>query len=132
MDWSYYIAGYLEQEYGDKQKAWSYTMVIVGLIMAALTIYNFFLHLEQKRQNEGREIVRAKSKFWFCQFFKKTNWVCASLYIIICLRESQLKMLAFLYRWQKCWWNGPNSQDVGIIYGTLMISLTVGGTEWCL
>jgi PAT family beta-lactamase induction signal transducer AmpG len=42
------IAGFLEQEYGDKQKAWSYTMVIVGLIMAALTIYNFFLHLEQK------------------------------------------------------------------------------------
>jgi PAT family beta-lactamase induction signal transducer AmpG len=38
------IGGYLEQEYGDKQKAWSYTMVIVGLIMAALTIYNYFFY----------------------------------------------------------------------------------------
>jgi Na+/melibiose symporter-like transporter len=41
------IGGYLEQEYGDKQKAWSYTMIIVGLIMAALTTI-IFLHLEQK------------------------------------------------------------------------------------
>jgi hypothetical protein len=33
---------WLNKKYGDKQKAWSYTMVIVGLIMAALTIYNYF------------------------------------------------------------------------------------------
>ena len=36
------IAGYLEQQYGDKTKAWSYTMIIVGFIMTAITIYNYF------------------------------------------------------------------------------------------
>jgi PAT family beta-lactamase induction signal transducer AmpG len=36
------IAGYLEQEYGDKQQAWSYTMIVVGLIMTLITVYNYF------------------------------------------------------------------------------------------
>jgi PAT family beta-lactamase induction signal transducer AmpG len=35
------IAGYLEQEYGDKQQAWSYTMIVVGLIMTLITVYNY-------------------------------------------------------------------------------------------
>jgi PAT family beta-lactamase induction signal transducer AmpG len=35
------IGGYLEQQYGDKQKAWSYTMIIVGLLMAIITLYYF-------------------------------------------------------------------------------------------
>jgi PAT family beta-lactamase induction signal transducer AmpG len=35
------IGGYLEQQYGDKQ-AWSYTMIIVGLLMAIITLYNYF------------------------------------------------------------------------------------------
>ena len=36
------IGGYLEQQYGIPQKAWSYTMIIVGLLMTLLTVYNFF------------------------------------------------------------------------------------------
>jgi PAT family beta-lactamase induction signal transducer AmpG len=40
------IAGYLEQEYGDKQKAWSYTMIVVGLIMTLITVYYFQLKIE--------------------------------------------------------------------------------------
>jgi PAT family beta-lactamase induction signal transducer AmpG len=69
------IGGYLEQEYGDKQKAWSYTMIIVGLIMAALTIYNYFFYTENRRRQRRREIVGTQSKFWsrLCQFFKKNK-----------------------------------------------------------
>jgi PAT family beta-lactamase induction signal transducer AmpG len=90
------IGGYLEQEYGDKQKAWSYTMIIVGLMAALTTI--IFLHLEQKTPKRRREIVRAKSKFWSRLFQKKTNWDRTSLYIIIFLGESQLlKMLTLSY-----------------------------------
>ncbi|MBP6183132.1 MAG: MFS transporter, partial [Flavobacterium sp.] len=36
------LAGYLEHQYGDNQKAWSYTMIFVGLVMTFLTIYNYF------------------------------------------------------------------------------------------
>jgi PAT family beta-lactamase induction signal transducer AmpG len=68
------IGGYLEQEYGDKQKAWSYTMVIVGLIMAALTIYNYFStpRTEEKRRKRNRW---SQSKFGavFASFFKKNK-----------------------------------------------------------
>jgi PAT family beta-lactamase induction signal transducer AmpG len=49
-------------------------MVIVGLIMAALTIYNYF-STPRTAPNEGREIVRAKSKFWsrLASFFQKNK-----------------------------------------------------------
>jgi PAT family beta-lactamase induction signal transducer AmpG len=36
------IGGFLEQEYGDKQKAWSYTMVIVGLMGCLNHLQLFF------------------------------------------------------------------------------------------
>jgi MFS transporter, PAT family, beta-lactamase induction signal transducer AmpG len=35
------LAGYLEHKYGDNTKAWSYTMIIVGLLMTFITLYNF-------------------------------------------------------------------------------------------
>jgi hypothetical protein len=57
-------------------------MIIVGLIMAALTIYNYFSTPRTEDAN-GREIVNPK--FWsrLCQFFFKTNWDRTGLYIII-------------------------------------------------
>jgi PAT family beta-lactamase induction signal transducer AmpG len=69
------IGGYLEQEYGDKQKAWSYTMIIVGLIMAALTIYNYFSTPRTEDAKTGREIVEPKVSFGavFASFFKKNK-----------------------------------------------------------
>ena len=35
------FAGYLEHKYGDNTKAWSYTMISVGLLMTFITVYNF-------------------------------------------------------------------------------------------
>jgi PAT family beta-lactamase induction signal transducer AmpG len=35
------IGGYLNNNIY-KQKAWSYTMIIVGLLMAIITLYNYF------------------------------------------------------------------------------------------
>jgi PAT family beta-lactamase induction signal transducer AmpG len=50
-------------------------MVIVGLIMAALTIYNYFSTPRTEEANEGREIVGAKVSFGAVLpvFSKKTN-----------------------------------------------------------
>jgi PAT family beta-lactamase induction signal transducer AmpG len=68
------IGGYLEQEYGDKQKAWSYTMIIVGLIMAALTIYYFSTpRTEDAKTKEEKSLGQSKFGAVFASFFKKNK-----------------------------------------------------------
>lgn len=129
-----FIAGYLEQEYGDKQKAWSYTMVIVGVIMTVITIYNYF-----STPKIEAKIVETKTKSLadksfgavFATFFqKKQIGLVLSFILLFRLGESQLlKMLTpFLIDPVTAGGMGLSTQDVGVIYGTFgVISLTVGG-----
>jgi PAT family beta-lactamase induction signal transducer AmpG len=106
-------------------------MIIVGLIMAALTIYNYFSTPRTEDANEGREIVGTQSKFGavFASFFFKTNWDRTGLYIIIPFGESQLlKMLTPSLLMISVGGMGLTTQDVGIIYGTFgVLALTIGG-----
>ncbi|MFT5964823.1 MAG: PAT family beta-lactamase induction signal transducer AmpG [Flavobacterium sp.] len=128
------IGGYLEQEYGDKQKAWSYTMIIVGFIMAVLTVYNYFStpRTETKITNKQTE-SGPKVSFGavFSSFFQKKQIGLALTFILLFrLGESQLlKMLTpFLIDNQDVGGMGLTTQDVGVIYGTFgVISLTIGG-----
>ncbi|RTZ04975.1 MFS transporter [Flavobacterium sp. GSP6] len=128
------IAGYLEQEYGDKQKAWSYTMVIVGLIMTVITIYNYFStpKIETKIAEAKTESVPNKSfGVVFATFFQKKQIGLVLAFILLFrLGESQLlKMLTpFLIDPITAGGMGLTTQDVGVIYGTFgVISLTLGG-----
>jgi PAT family beta-lactamase induction signal transducer AmpG len=128
------IGGYLEQEYGDKQKAWSYTMVVVGLIMTVITIYNYFStpKIEAKKIETKTESVPSKSfGAVFATFFQKKQIGLVLAFILLFrLGESQLlKMLTpFLIDPIAAGGMGLTTQDVGIIYGTFgVISLTVGG-----
>ena len=128
------IAGYLEQEYGDKQKAWSYTMVVVGLIMTVITIYNYFStpKIEGKIAETKKESVPNKSfGAVFATFFQKKQIGLVLTFILLFrLGESQLlKMLTpFLIDPITAGGMGLTTQDVGVIYGTFgVISLTVGG-----
>ena len=128
------IAGYLEQEYGDKQKAWSYTMVVVGLIMTVITIYNYFStpKIEAKIAETKTESVPNKSfGAVFATFFQKKQIGLVLAFILLFrLGESQLlKMLTpFLIDPITAGGMGLTTQDVGVIYGTFgVISLTVGG-----
>jgi PAT family beta-lactamase induction signal transducer AmpG len=128
------IAGYLEQEYGDKQKAWSYTMVVVGLIMTVITIYNYFStpKIEVKIAEAKAESVPNKSfGVVFATFFQKKQIGLVLAFILLFrLGESQLlKMLTpFLIDPVAAGGMGLTTQDVGVIYGTFgVISLTVGG-----
>jgi PAT family beta-lactamase induction signal transducer AmpG len=128
------IAGYLEQEYGDKQKAWSYTMVVVGLIMTVITIYNYFStpKIESKIVATKTESVPSKSfGAVFATFFQKKQIGLVLAFILLFrLGESQLlKMLTpFLIDPITAGGMGLTTQDVGVIYGTFgVISLTVGG-----
>lgn len=128
------IAGYLEQQYGDKTKAWSYTMVIVGLIMAVITVYNYFTTPKIESTNIENKIDTApKVSFGtvFISFFqKKQVGLFLSFILLFRLGESQLlKMLTpFLIDDKSVGGMGLTTQDVGVIYGTFgVLALTIGG-----
>jgi PAT family beta-lactamase induction signal transducer AmpG len=128
------IGGYLEQKYGDKQQAWSYTMIIVGLIMAILTAYNYFSTPKTETSSVQKETaLEPKVSFGsvFSSFFQKKQIGLVLTFILLFrLGESQLlKMLTpFLIDDKSVGGMGLTTQDVGIIYGTFgVISLTLGG-----
>lgn len=123
------LAGYLEQEYGDKTKAWSYTMILVALIMIVLTLYNYFSTSNKEIQREPIGKVNFGSVFRTF-FEKKQIGLILAFIMLFRLGESQLlKMLApFLIDPKKLGGMGLTTQDVGMMYGTFgVIGLTAGG-----
>lgn len=128
------LAGYLEIEFGDKNKAWSYTMVLVGILMAIITIYNFFVSpkTESKAAPLSAESITNKSfGTVFKSFFqKKQIGLILAFILLFRLGESQLlKMLSpFLIDPLEKGGLGLDTQEVGVIYGTFgLIALTIGG-----
>ncbi|WP_291097667.1 MULTISPECIES: MFS transporter [unclassified Flavobacterium] len=128
------IAGFLEQKYGDKTKAWSYTMVIVGFIMAIITIYNYFSTPKIETiitENKSESTPKVSFGAVFSSFFQKKQIGLVLAFILLFrLGESQLlKMLTpFLIDEKSVGGMGLTTQDVGVIYGTFgVISLTIGG-----
>ncbi len=127
------IGGYLETELGDKTKAWSYTMIIVGLIMTAITLYNF-LATPISENETTTESTKQEKDFAtvFTSFFKKKQIGLVLAFILLFrLGESQLmKMLTpFLIDPKDVGGMGLTTEDVGIIYGTFgVIALLIGGT----
>lgn len=127
------LAGYLEHKYGDNTKAWSQTMIFVGLVMVFLTVYNLFSTpkieentLDTKKADEQKNFVTV-----FVSFFKKKQIGLILVFILVFrLGESQLlKMLTpFLVDPKSAGGMGLDTEDVGMIYGTFgLIALLVGG-----
>ena len=128
------IAGYLEQEFGDKHKAWSYTMIFVAILMALITLYNYFStpKTENSESINNTETRESKSfKAVFISFFQKKQIGLVMIFILVFrLGESQLlKMLTpFLIDEKAVGGMGLTTQDVGIAYGTFgVLSLVIGG-----
>jgi PAT family beta-lactamase induction signal transducer AmpG len=127
------LAGYLEHQYGDHKKAWSYTMIFVGFVMVLLTLYNFFATpkteiktLKIKSESEQRNFATV-----FISFFqKKQIGLILAFILLFRLGESQLmKMLTpFLIDPKNVGGMGLDTQDVGLIYGTFGVAaLVIGG-----
>ena len=128
------FAGYLEHKYGDNTKAWSYTMIAVGLLMTFITVYNFIFtpkneinavaNNKETHQNQNFATV-------FISFFKKKQIGLILAFILVFrLGESQLlKMLSpFLLDGKELGGMGLDTEAVGIIYGTFGVgALTLGG-----
>jgi PAT family beta-lactamase induction signal transducer AmpG len=126
------FAGYLEHKYSDNTKAWSYTMIAVGLLMTFITVYNFFatpkteINAEQANKDHHQNFASV-----FVSFFKKKQIGLVLAFILVFrLGESQLlKMLSpFLLDKKDLGGMALDTEAVGIIYGTLgILALTVGG-----
>ncbi|WP_291285244.1 MFS transporter [Flavobacterium sp.] len=127
------LAGYLEHKYGDNTKAWSYTMIIVGLLMTFITLYNFiFTPKDEINASESTDKAHHQNfATVFTSFFqKKQIGIILAFILVFRLGESQLlKMLSpFLLDGKELGGMGLDTEAVGIIYGTLGIfALTVGG-----
>jgi PAT family beta-lactamase induction signal transducer AmpG len=128
------IAGFLEQKYGSQTKAWSYTMVIVGLIMAVITIYNYFSTPKTESNtliSESENTPKASFGAVFATFFQKKQIGLVLAFILLFrLGESQLlKMLTpFLVDEKAVGGMGLTTEDVGVIYGTFgVLALVIGG-----
>jgi PAT family beta-lactamase induction signal transducer AmpG len=125
------LAGYLEKQYGDNQKAWSYTMILVGLVMTFLTVYNYFATPKNELSITKKEAEEKNFATVFADFFKKKQIGLILAFILLFrLGESQLlKMLTpFLVDKTDVGGLGLETEDVGIIYGTFgLIALTIGG-----
>lgn len=127
------LAGYLEHQYADQTKAWSYTMIFVGLLMAALTVYNFFTTPKSEIVNPEIATSDDSKSFAsvFVSFFKKKQiGIVLAFILVFRLGESQLlKMLTpFLVDPVNVGGMGLETEDVGLIYGTFgVLSLTIGG-----
>ncbi|MCV9933486.1 MFS transporter [Flavobacterium sp. LS1R47] len=91
------LAGYLEHKFGDNRKAWSYTMIFVGLLMALITAYNYFSTPKTENTTPGtaKEIADQSFASVFASFFRKKQIVLVLAFILLFrLGESQLmKML---------------------------------------
>ena len=127
------FAGYLEHKYGDNTKAWSYTMILVGILMVFLTFYNFFSTptieentIKTKAEDEQKSFFTV-----FASFFKKKQIGLVLAFILVFrLGESQLlKMITpFLVDPKSVGGMGLETEDVGLIYGTFgLIALLLGG-----
>ena len=126
------LGGFLEQKYGDKSKAWSYTMIIVALVMAFLTIYNFFItpKVEETKISTESENKQSFGVVFKTFFQKKQIGLVLAFILLFRLGESQLlKMLTpFLIDEKIKGGMGLTTEDVGIIYGTFGVAaLVIGG-----
>lgn len=128
------FAGYLEHKYGDNTKAWSYTMIAVGLLMIIITLYNFiFTPKTEINTIENNKKAHHNQNFLtvFASFFKKKQIGLVLAFILVFrLGESQLlKMLSpFLLDGKEVGGMGLDTEAVGIIYGTFGVgALTLGG-----
>ncbi|MBQ4822473.1 MFS transporter [Aquimarina sp. MMG016] len=126
------LAGFLEEYYGNDQKAWSYTMIITTIIMIVLTLINFFTapKVEEVATNtEEQNKVRFLDVF-ITFFQKKQIWIALAFILVYRLGESQLVKMASPFLLDKTEAGGLafSTTEVGTIYGTFgIIALTIGG-----
>ncbi|WP_394346657.1 MFS transporter [Robertkochia marina] len=125
------IAGLLEERFGDNTKAWSYTMIITGVLMIVLTLINFFTTPAIEENTEDTSGKQLDFIGVFKSFFEKKQIGMALAFVLLYrLGESQLVKMAspFLLDERSTGGLALSTTEVGTIYGTLgIIALSLGG-----
>ncbi|MGF1558443.1 MAG: MFS transporter [Flavobacteriaceae bacterium] len=126
-----FLAGFLEDTYGDNTKAWSITMSAAAFLMLALTVSNFFV---TPKYESSAAISTQKPKGFlevFSTFFKKPGIGVALAFILTYrLGESQLVKMAspFMLDVPEKGGLGYSTQQIGVLFGTVgVIMLSIGG-----
>ncbi len=125
------LAGFLENYYGESDRAWSLTMIVTAGLMLLLTISNAILC--PKYESSDSIVLDKPGSFWevFSSFFKKSGIGTALAFILFFrLGESQLVKMAapFLLDAPEAGGLGYSTAEVGTIYGTIgVVMLTAGG-----
>ncbi|MFC5624818.1 MFS transporter [Algoriphagus winogradskyi] len=125
------VAGYLETSLGDNTKAWSFTMIIVAVLMIILTAINYFS--TPKVEEESKEKTTQEASFGkvFTTFFTKKNIGLSLAFVLLYrLGESQLVKMAspFLLDVKEKGGLALSTSAVGFMYGTIgVIALLLGG-----
>lgn len=125
------FAGLLEAKFSNNTKAWSITMVTVGLLMAGLTLFNLIAtpKVETERTLEEKKSLSFFNVF--LSFFQKKQIGLAIAFILLYrLGESQLVKMSSPFLLDKTEVGGLalTTTQVGTIYGTFgIIALTLGG-----
>ena len=123
------IAGVLENQYGDPQKAWSYTMVSVAILMVIMTVLNLLATKEietSAEKDKKPDFLKVMLSF----FQKKQIGTALAFILFYRLGESQLVKMAspFLLDTKETGGLALSTAEVGTIYGTLgLIALSLGG-----
>jgi len=123
------IAGVLENQYGDPQKAWSYTMVSVAILMVIMTVLNLLATKEIETSAE-KDKKPGFLKVMLSFFQKKQIGTALAFILFYRLGESQLVKMAspFLLDTKETGGLALSTAEVGTIYGTLgLIALSLGG-----
>ena len=125
------LAGYFEERFSDNNKAWSYTLIIVGLFMITMTIVNYLTSPKVPEKIAEKNDDNANFFDVFVSFFKKKNIGLAIAFILLFrLGESQILKLVAPFLLDKKLAGGLelSTIQVGTIYGTFgVIALTLGG-----
>lgn len=125
------LAGFLEEHYGNNQKAWSYTMIITAIFMIVLTIINLFTTPKVEKTSTVSKEKPIQFFDVFKTFFqKKQIGIVLAFILLYRLGESQLVKMAspFLLDQTETGGLALSTTEVGTIYGTFgIIALTIGG-----
>ncbi|MBK5194602.1 MAG: AmpG family muropeptide MFS transporter [Proteiniphilum sp.] len=129
------LAGYFEKSTGNIPLSWSITFFIMAGLFVAFMVYHRFA-LPRHAEDSGKEAHTQKMVLiefgnTFKSFFTKKGIGLAIAFILLYrLAEAMLVKLAspFLLDAREIGGLGLNTQEVGLVYGTVgVIALTLGG-----
>lgn len=129
------LAGILEKRSGSVPQAWSLTMLVSALILAAVTVYHAFLlprpvEDSTASSRKSAKLVAGEFAGAFASFFRKKGvWVAVAFMLLYRLPEAfSVKMLfPFFKDPVSAGGLGMSTDSYGLVYGTFGVAALLAG-----